>query len=266
MVQLVESRPSAGIYGFAREDLTWRGTEKRGMQLAAVRASREEGQFLGYILFERFAETGVHQHLGPAFSYFLDGGLTDFQGTAQAGEMGINLEGATHTAIAYRDTLAASRLEAPVIYPSEASVRGEVLHTGATAPGPGDEIVNAHPEILPDINIDLETLPWLATQVAGVQRRGIFDYAQTAFERRNVQLRILPHTALPPFRTTAPVDVFVVGGDLAVNGETQGSGGFFVIEEDARVEMATRYGCLMIAWSEGPMTWEDAARGDLFGF
>ena len=265
-MQLVEARPSPGIYGFSRDELTWRSTEKKGMQLAAVRASREEGQFLGYILFERFAETGVHQHLGPAFSYFLDGGLTDFQGTARAGEMGINLEGATHTAIAYQSTLAASRLEAPVIYPSEASVRGEVLHTGAAAPADGGEIVNAHPEIMPDINIDLETLPWLGTQVAGVQRRGVFDYAQTQFHRRNAQLRLLPYTQVPPFTTTAPVDVFVIGGDLSLNGETQGAGGFFVVEADARVEMSTRYGCLLLAWAEGPMAWADEARGDLFGF
>lgn len=266
MAPLAEARPTTlrtgGVYGFAREDLTWRGTEKAGMQIAAVRASREEGQFLGYLLFDRFAETGVHQHLGPAFSYFLDGGLSDYQGTAVRGEMGINLEGATHSAIAYSQTLTASRLEAPVIYPSEASTRGEVLHTGAT---PG-EIANASPEIMPDINVPLESLPWLATQVAGVQRRMIFDYGETPFARRNVQLRLLPYTRMPPFRTTAPVDLFVIGGDLALNGEREGAGGFFVVEEGALVEMGTEFGALVLAWSEGPVEWQDAARGDPFGF
>ena len=267
---LADVRPTSlrtgGIYGFSRDDLTWRGTEKAGMQLAAVRASREEGQFLGYLLFERFAETGVHQHLGPAFSYFLQGGLSDYQGTAVRGEMGINLEGATHSAIAYSQTLTASRLEAPVIYPSEASVKGEVLHTGATSPADGGEIVNASPEIMPDINIPLESLPWLATQVAGVQRRMIFDYHETAFARRNVQLRLLPGTALPPFRTTAPADMFIIGGDVKLNDEVQGAGGFFVVEENAPVAMSTRYGALVLVWSEGPVEWQDAARGDPFGF
>ena len=262
MVQLVEARPSAKVYGFARDELTWRGTEKAGMQLAAVRASREEGQFLGYLLFDRFAETGVHQHLGPAFSYFLEGGLSDYQGTAVRGEMGINLEGATHSAIAYSQTLMASRLEAPVIYPSEDAVKGEVLHTGAT---PG-QIANASPEIMPDINIPLESLPWLATQVAGVQRRMIFDYAKTPFARRNVELRLLPYTRMPPFRTSAPADVFIIGGDLSVNGEREGAGGFFVIEDGAAVSVSTEFGCLCIVWSEGPVEWLDAARGDPFGF
>ena len=266
MVHLVETRPSPGVYGFAREDLTWRGTEKKGMQLAAVRASRESGQFLGYLLFERFSETGVHQHLGPAFSYFLDGGLTDFQGTAKAGEVGINLEGATHTAIAYRPTLAASRLEAPVIYPSEDSVRGEVLHTGATAPPDGGEIVNANPEIMPDINVDLEALPWQGTQVAGLQRRMVFDYAQTEFARRHAELRLLPYTRVPPFRTTAALDVFVIGGDLSFNDERQGAGGFFVVDDGTEVHMSTQYGCLCLVWSEGPVAWQDRARSDPFGF
>ena len=240
--------PRSGVLTYDREDLTWVQTEKAGMSLAPVRASRESGQFLGYLLFDRFAETGVHQHLGPAFSYFLQGGLTDFQGTARAGEMGINLEGATHTAISYGQTLAASRLEAPVIYPSEDSVKGEVLHTGATAA----EIANHAPEILPDINVPLDALPWAPLQWAGLQRRMVFDYRETEHDRRNVQLRLLPGTRTPPFETTAPIDLYVVGGDLSANSRTVGSGGFMVIEPGTRLELSTRYGANVIAWAEGP--------------
>lgn len=258
---LMTARPATGIYGYARDDLIWTPTEKRGMSLAAVRADREHGKFLGYLAFDRFAETGVHQHLGPAFSYFLEGGLTDFQGTARQGEMGINLEGATHTAVSYCSTLTASRLEAPVIYPSEDAVKGAVLHTGAT---PG-EIVNASPEVMPDINVPLESLPWSATQMAGVQRRMVFDYAETRFGHRNVQLRLLPYASVPPFRTSAALDLFVLGGDLSLGGERHGPGSFFVVDEGARVEMATEFGCLALAWSEGPVAWLDAALSDPFG-
>lgn len=255
-------RRAAGVYGYAKEDLTWTDTDKPGMRLAAVRSSREDGRFLGYLSFESFADTGLHQHLGPAFSYFLQGGLTDFQGTARAGEMGINLEGATHAAIAYAPTLLASRLEAPVIYPSEDSAKGETLHAGARA----GRIVNAAPEVLPDINVALETLPWEATVIGGLQRRLIFDYARTPFDRRNVQLRLLPASKLPPFTTTAPLEFFVVGGDLTLSGESQGAGGFFVVEAGARVEMRSDYGCLCLAWSEGSVAWQDLAAPDPFGF
>ena len=258
---LMTAGAKAGVYGYARDNLRWIETEKPGMRIAPVRASRETGQYLGYLLFERFAETGVHQHLGPAFSYFLRGGLTDFQGTAKAGEMGVNLEGATHTAISYGTTLAASRLEAPVIYPSEDAVRGEVLHTGAT---PG-EIENHAPEILPDINVDVDALPWAPLRWTGVQRRMVFDYRETAHDRRNVQLRLLPGTTTPPFEATAPIDAFVVGGDLSAGGQTVGSGGFMVIEAGARVELSTRFGALAFFWAEGP-TRPDEGLPCLMGF
>lgn len=253
--------PRNGVLTYARDDLRWIETEKAGMRLAPVRASREDGQYLGYLLFERFAETGVHQHLGPAFSYFLRGGLTDFQGTAKAGEMGINLEGATHSAISYGTTLAASRLEAPVIYPSEDSVKGEVLHTGAS---PG-EIANLAPEILPDINVPLDALPWAPLRWTGVQRRMVFDYRETAHDRRNVQLRLLPGTTTPPFETTAPIDLYVIGGDLEAGGERVGAGGFAVIEAGARVQLSTRFGALLLAWADGPTRPEEGLPC-LFGF
>jgi hypothetical protein len=262
MGEILHVRSAAGIHGYDKRDLTWTGTDKAGMQLAAVRADREHGQFLGYLSFDRHAETGVHQRLGPAFSYFLQGGLADFQGFAREGDVGINLAGATHSAISYAPTLMASRLEAPVIYPSEDSVKGEVLHTGAR---PG-EIVNHAPEIMPDINIPLDSLPWIGTQLAGVQRRMVFDYAETEKNRRHVQLRLLPYTQLPAFRATAPVDVFIIGGDLTIGGETQTAGGFFVIDEGAVAEMSTQFGALVLIWAEGRGAWLNAGASDLFGF
>ena len=45
-----------------------------------------------------------------------------------------------------------------------------------------------------------------------------------------------------------------------------GSGGFLVVDEGARVAMSTRYGCLCLAWSEGPVRWADRAGADPFGF
>ena len=262
MADILHARSESGIYGYAKRDLQWITTDKKGMQLAPVRADREQGQYLGYLKFDSMAETGMHQHLGPAFSYFLDGGLADFQGFARAGEVGINLAGATHTAIAYAPTLMASRLEAPVIYPSEDSVDGETLHTGATA---GD-IVNENPEMMPDINIDLEDLAWQGTVQAGVQRRMIFDYTRTEYNRRHVQMRLLPYTRLPKFRAGGATDIFIIGGDLSIGSETRGAGDFFVIEQDAEVELSSQFGALILAWAEGRSHWQDALAPDLWGF
>lgn len=102
--------------------------------------------------------------------------------------MGVNLEGATQTAIRSGTTLAASRLEAP--------------------------------EIPPGITVDVAALPWAPLRWSGVQRRMVFDFRDTPFARRSVPLRLLSGTTTPPFRTTAPIDVFVVGGDLSVGDRT----------------------------------------------
>ncbi len=262
MVDIVHARANGGIYGYDKRELQWVTTDKKGMQLAPVRADREQGQYLGYLKFDSMAETGLHQHLGPAFSYFLEGGLADFQGFARAGEVGINLAGATHAAIAYAPTLMASRLEAPVIYPSEDSVKGETLHTGATA----GEIVNENPEVMPDINIFLDDLTWQGTTQTGVQRRIVFDYTQTEHNRRHVQLRLLPYTRLRPFRACGPTDIFIIGGDLSIGGEIRGAGDFFVIEADATVEMSTQFGVLLLAWADGPSHWLQAGGPDLWGY
>lgn len=226
------------------------------------RAHREHGQFLGYLQFDSMVETGLHQHLGPAFSYFPNGDLADYQGFARAGEVGINLAGATHTAIAYGPTLMASRLEAPVINPSEDSVGDETLHTGATA---GD-IVNETPEVLPDINVFLEDLAWQGTAYAGVQRRMIFDVTPTEHNRGHAQMRFLPYTSLPHFVAGGQADVLIIGGDLSIGGENRGAGDFFVIEEGAAVSLSTRFGALFLVWAEGPSLWQHAPGTDLWGF
>ena len=126
--------------------------------------------------------------------------------------------------------------------------------------------MNAAPEVMPDIVVPLDALPWEGTTLGGLQRRMVFDYRRTEHARRHAQMRLLPGTTLPAFVTTAPLDLFVIGGDLDASGERAGSGGFVVVDEGARVALSTRYGCLCLAWSEGPVRWLDREGADPFGF
>jgi hypothetical protein len=257
-ITLSKTRPTSGVSTYAGRDLTWRDANKAGIRLAAVRASREEGQFLGYVGFDAMVSTGLHQHTGPASSYFLSGGLADYQGEARAGDLGVNLAGATHDAIAYRPTLMASRLDAPVLYPGISATQGEPLHTGARA----GEIINSAPDILPDINIPVERLSWEGTTFAGLSRKLLFDYATTGLARRCVQVRLLPGTRIGPVVSQSTSDVFVLGGDLAIESEVVCGGDFAVIEPGARFMVSSRYGCLAFIWLDGP--WIDQASGDAF--
>lgn len=240
----------------------WVEAGKKGIAQKIVRVDHAKGRYLGLVAFDALVASGLHQHLGVASSYFLEGSLSDYCGTAVRGQVGINLKGATHDAIAYEKCLLAARLEAPVIYPPE---DGPVhrLHAGAQHAG----IVNAAPEVMPDINVTVEALPMMATRIAGVGRRMIFDYAKTETDRRLVQLQILPGASIPAHRTTDTVEWFVIGGDVQVGEASARAGSFVVIEPDTEVTISSRYGTLLLCWAEGCIDWSDGTiRGDLYGF
>jgi hypothetical protein len=99
-----------------------------------------------------------------------------------------------------------------------------------------------------------------------VQRRLICDYRGTAHDFRHCALTLIPGTRIPPFRTAAPLELFMIGGGVRVNGSLVLAGGFGVIEAGTQVEMASDFGAYLLAWSEAPIAWTDRAGGDLFGF
>src|SRR5258708_12512339 len=78
------------VRAFAHQDLKWTDANKAGIRLQPVRADRDQGLCLGFLAFDAMATTGIHQHTGPAFSYFLHGALADHQGPARAALIGIN--------------------------------------------------------------------------------------------------------------------------------------------------------------------------------
>ncbi len=62
------------------DTLEWHTAGKSGLSLKPVREDREKGRFLGLVSFEPLTRSGLHQHLGVATSFVLDGSLTDYQG------------------------------------------------------------------------------------------------------------------------------------------------------------------------------------------
>jgi hypothetical protein len=257
---IVKRGSAVGIYDMTA--VPWTEAGKKGVSQKIVRADHAKGRYLGLIAFEALTRSGLHQHLGTATSYFLSGSLTDYAGTAVRGQVGINLAGATHDALAYESCLLCARLEAPVIYPPQ---DGPIhrLHAGAKHA----EIVNAAPEVMPDINVTVEELPHLSTALAGVSRRMIFDYSKTTDDRRLVQLQLLPGASVPAHRTTDLVEWFIYGGDMRVGTKTALAGSFVTIAPDTEVAMSSRYGALLLTWAEGRIHWSDGRkRPDLYGF
>lgn len=250
-------RIAPGGYAYDMEALPWRETPRGTAREKAVRRDDDAGLFLGLIAFEPLTRSGVHQHLGTATSYFLSGALTDYQGTATQGQIGINLAGATHDAVSYPGAQLVSRLEGPVIIPDG----GAAVHPHAKY---ADQRPS-NPEVPPDINIVLEQVAPVPTRFPGLGRRPVFDYAGTGDERRMCSLNLWPGTPRLRVRHTAITDLFVMAGDLNIEGHRIAGPAFVLLEPGAEVSLSSEFGCTLLAWAEGPAQCVETGR-DLYGF
>lgn len=250
-------RVAAGVYAYDLESLPWQETPRGTAREKAVRRDEAAGLFLGLIAFDPLSRSGVHQHLATATSFFLAGSLTDYQGTTGAGSVGINLAGATHDAVAYPGCLLVSRLEGPVVIPQG----GLAIHPHANQAA----LRNATPEAPPDITVVLEQAVQMPTRFAGVSRRPLFDYAGTGDNRRMCGLTLWP--GMPPLRVKheALTDLFILAGDLCVDGIPVAGPAFVINEPGSELTLSSEYGCSLLAWAEGPARSTDSG-AELYGF
>ena len=262
-VELHRRGGRGGVYVFDPAEMAWQDAGKAGVAQKVVRRDGERGWFLGLIGMDPMVRSGLHQHQGVATSYFVDGGLTDYQGAIRTGEVGINLKGATHDAITYARTLFVARLQGPVTYPPQDGPL-HALHAGARHA----VLVNPAPEVPPDINVAVDALVAAPTGLDGVERRMVFDYAGTGDAHRMVQLSIRPQVRVPRLRATDHVELWVRGGLLEIDGRTVHAGCFVVIEPGAELGLASPFGALLLGWAEGALEWVEppAAPAELFGF
>jgi len=230
----------AGVYVFDVSDNPWQGVGKSGLAQKIVRRDDRTGHSFGFMSFDTLARTGVHQHLGSAFSYFLSGALT------------------------YLPTLTVGRMEGPVAYGPDVT---HSLHAGNRH----TDFENEFPEHLPDLSIRLEAVQVSATRVAGLTRRLVYDYVHTPHTRRMTQLMLLPGTKVPAHRLSALVDAYVLAGDLTFVAHDAASvakaGDFVVMEPGTQVALSSRYGASVLVWADGPSHWEEGpASPELYGF
>jgi hypothetical protein len=242
------------VYVFDMHALPWQATGRAGLWLKPVRHDDAHGHYLGLVWFEPFTRSGLHQHRGVATSFVVDGGLTDHHGALRLHEAGINTDGSTHDAIAYRNTVLVSRLEGPVVYPESAEISG--MHAGSRH----GRFHPPDPHVPPEINVPVDALPAEETGLTRILRKRVFDYAGTGTTRRLVQLGfgVGTHCA---FTASALTEFWVRSGQIDANGQTVLANSFIVCEAGAQVRLSAPYGALLLGWAEGP---EEGA--DLFGF
>ena len=252
---VARKRAAAEVYVYPMDERPWQDLPRKGVKEKAIRREADTGRYLGLVSFEPLTRSGLHQHHGTAISYFLAGSLSDYQGTASMGMAGINLAGATHDAMTWSGCLLAARLEGPVVVPDPASA----AHPTVSKSG----IVNPYPERWPEINVPVEPLTIAPTSFVRVGRRMVFDYAPTTDDRRCVALTLMPHAPAFTVKHSALTEWFVLAGDVAINRQNATVNSFVVIEPGAETTISTQYGCLLLAWAEGPAS---AEGGELYGF
>jgi hypothetical protein len=246
---------NAHVHVFDMYPLAWQRTSNPGLWLKPVRHDDTLGLYLGLVWFEPFTRSGLHQHQAVATSFVVDGGLTDHHGSIVLHQAGINIEGSTHDAIAYRNTVLVSRLEGPVIYPPASDISG--MHAGSRH----GTFRQPDPAIPPEVNVTVDALAPEPTGVAGIRRSLVFDYQGTGTERRMVQLALGLESECR-FSATALTEFWVRSGQVLVNGRTVLANSFVVCEAGAEVHLASPFGALLIGWAEGP----ERGDGNLFGF
>lgn len=262
MTSLAQSRPTAGVYIHDLGAMPWTDAGKDGIRQKLVRRDDAAGTYLGMISFEPETRSGLHQHLGTATTFVMDGWLLDYGAGAKTGQLGVNLTGATHDAVSYGRCLMFARLENRTVYPPD---QGDLhgLHAGAAH---AEDIRNPFPERMPELVVTVSDCDAVPTSVAGVRRRLIFDYAPAEEDFRLSELLILPETVLPPFTVQGLTEVMVVAGDVSVNGQRAVTNSIITLEPHTRVEWRSTYGALLWCWAEAPIRWDDKKSPDLFGF
>ena len=84
-----------------------------------------------------------------------------------------------------------------------------------------------------------------------------------------LQWHVRPETEIPAWQASDFVELWVRGGEIAVNGQRAHANCFVVIEPGATVRIASGYGALVLGWAEGRERWPGTEGGEsrnLFGF
>lgn len=254
------ARP-VSVYDMAA--VKWRESGPTGVWQQDIRSDRGLGRYFGGVRFAPLARSGVHRHLGPAASYMLSGSLVDHASHAVAGQAFINMTGAVHDVICCAPVLNVARVDGAVLYPGDQD--GVLNELGLRAAAAGER-VDATVGQLPNLTITVEALTPVPGPVIGMARRMLYDYANEPWQARYSQLLLAPGTEVPAHRTTGMTDLFVMAGGVQVGDLQAGSGCYVVIEAEAELCIASRYGARVLAWADGPVRWLDGApRGDLYG-
>lgn len=223
--------------------LPWAPLPQDGTEALVLRTDPRTGAGVSMLRFAEGSTTGLHRHAALATSWFVSGSLLDFQGPAGAGELGVNLPGATHDACARQDTLLLSRLDGPVHpVPLTAELRG---------PDRDDPLTPVRTDVLgpPDVNVLAAAVAWEHTRFPGVARRTLW---QAGPNRAVALLRLAPGTTVPRHLHLAPLDTYVLRGAVRDDEREYAEGDYAFTGTGTRRSLRSDTGAELLVWADGP--------------
>jgi alkylated DNA nucleotide flippase Atl1 len=253
---------NSGIRIVRMDDIPWTDSGARKVAQQELRYDTASGHYFGAAKFMPLARSGIHRHVGPAVSYMIYGALFDHDSEVREGQAYINFSGAVHNVVTYQDSLAITRLDGPVLYPTDEGIYFRLREAADRSEGIDDTVGRK-----PNMYITVNDLPDAPTGFAGVTRRMIYDYAGDPWNARFIQLTLAPGSSIPTHRVTNRIDGFVLAGELTIAGETATSASYVTLEPGTETEIASQYGCRFLVWADGPAAWSDGQdRPDIYGF
>lgn len=251
-----------GIRIARMDDIPWTDSGARRVAQQELRYDTVNGHYFGAAKFMPLARSGIHRHVGPAVSYMVYGALFDHDSEVREGQAYINFSGAVHNVVTYQDSLAITRLDGPVLYPTDEGIYFRLREAADGSEGIDDTVGRK-----PNMYITVNDLPDAPTGLPGVTRRMIYDYAGDTWNARFIQLSLAPGGSIPRHRLTARLDAFILAGELSISGQIATSASYATLDADSEIEITSQYGCRVLIWADGPAAWSDGtARPDIYGF
>lgn len=244
------------------DDIPWTDSGARGVAQQELRYDTRNGHYFGAAKFKPLARSGIHRHVGPAVSYMVYGALFDHDSEVREGQAYINFSGAVHNVVTYEESLAITRLDGPVLYPTDEGIYFRLRDAADDGEGIDDTVGRK-----PNMYITVNDVPDVPTGIPGVSRRMIYDYAGDSWNARFIQLTLAPGASIPAHRLSKRVDGFVLAGEIAFGDQVATSASYVTLEPGSETTIESRYGSRFLVWADGPAEWLDGvSRTDIYGF
>lgn len=246
----------------------WTPAGEKGVYSKTFRADDLSGDYFGLVKLDPLTRTGLHQHLGVAGAFILQGDMIDQDDTAGPLDTVYNVGGLIHEAVTYEGLTLVSRNRGRTIYAEQGSA---LFPESGPLKGAFDKALaeTAATYVMP-----------AADALGGACSSSFVSSEKILFDGRGLGNLAPPHVCLlAAFKAgvekelcvEALLEGFVLGGELGLAAKDEDArrvpgGAAFVIAPGSVFALTCPYGARIVLWSEGVVRSTERPEDRLFGF